>query len=86
MLKLLAIGSLGFALVCGAAGLASAKTIVSPHPHSRYLPHGEMDNYAAGGLLEGRSIYKMEDRSTFYGGSDERGYMSGDPQNPRTGN
>ncbi len=35
--------------------------------------------------LEGRSIYRMEAPSTFYGGTDERGYPSGEPQNPRTG-
>ena len=63
MLKLFAIGSFGLAIVYGTAGLASAKTIRPPGPpDSRYVLPGEMNN-------EGRSIYRMEDRSTFYGGS-----------------
>jgi hypothetical protein len=87
MLKLLAIGSFGLALASGTALMASAKTITHHRPpDSRYVVPDEMDNYATYGLIEGRSMYRMEDPGTFYDGTDERGYMSGDPENPRTGN
>jgi hypothetical protein len=86
MLKHIAIGSLGLALLCGTAAAASADTIKSPAPPDlRYGLPGAADGYSADGLFEGRSIYKMEDPSTFYDGSDEQGYPSGDPENPRTG-
>ena len=76
MLKLLTIGTLGSALVCGMAAAASAQTMPPPNPPNiRYILPGAADSYAA----------EFERPSTFYGGSDERGYPSGEPENPRTG-
>ncbi|MDQ6867957.1 MAG: hypothetical protein M3178_05985 [Pseudomonadota bacterium] len=86
MLKTLTAAILGLALVCGVAATASAKPLTTPSPpNTRYILPGTPDSYAADRLWEGRSIYRMEAPSTFYGGSDERGYPSGEPQNPRTG-
>jgi hypothetical protein len=87
MLKTLTVAILGPALVCGVAATASAKTLTttpSP-PNTRYVLPGTPDNSSADRLWEGRSIYWMEAPGTFYGGTDERGYPSGEPQNPRTG-
>lgn len=83
MLKFLAVMTLGSALVSGTAALASPTSAGSPG--TWYILPGS-DGYPADRLIEGRSIYQMEDPATFYDGSDERGYQSGDPQNPRTGN
>jgi hypothetical protein len=86
MLKFLAIGNFGLALFFGTAVVVSAKTITRPGPpHNHHVLPGAMDNYGAGGLIEGRSIYRMPEPGTFHGGTDERGYPSGEPQNPRTG-
>jgi hypothetical protein len=87
MLKTLTVAILGPALVCGVAATASAKTLTttpSP-PNTRYVLPGTLDSYSADRLWEGRSIYWMEAPGTFHGGTDERGYPSGEPQNPRTG-
>ena len=87
MLKTLIAAILGSALVCGVAATASAKTLTTPRPPTtRYILPGTPDSYSADRLREGRSIYRMEAPSTFYYGTDERGYSSGEPQNPRTGN
>ncbi len=86
MLKFLAAVLLFFAFTFGMTAMAVAQTMPSPKaPGTRYVLPGA----AAGGpghrLQEGRSIYKMEAPGTFYYGTDERGYPSGEPQNPRTG-
>ena len=86
MLKTLTIAILGSALVCGVAATASAKPLTTPSPpNTRYILPGTPDSYSADRLWEGRSIYWMEAPGTFYYGTDERGYPTGDPQNPRTG-
>jgi hypothetical protein len=86
MLKTLTVAILGPALVCGGAATASANTLTIPSPpNTRYILPGTPDSYSADGLREGRSIYWMKAPGTFYGGTDERGYPTGDPQNPRTG-
>lgn len=85
MLKIIEISILGLAFVFGTATVASARMVTPPGPpDSRYVFPGP-DLYYGDGLYEGRSIYRYEDPGTFYGGSDEKGYPSGDPQNPRTG-
>ncbi len=87
MLKLLATVSLFFALTLGMTAIAVAQAMPPPNPPNiRYVLPSAADIYSADRLPEGRSIYRMEAPSTFYGGSDERGYPSGEPQNPRTGN
>jgi hypothetical protein len=86
MLKTLTVAILGPALVCGVAETASAETLTTPSPpNTHYILPGTPDSYPAYRLQEGRSIYLMEAPGTFYGGTDERGYPTGDPQNPRTG-
>ena len=68
------------------AATASAKTLTTPSPPKlRYVLPGTPDSFSADRLWEGRSIYRMEAPSSFYYGTDERGYPTGDPQNPRTG-
>ena len=48
MLKLLTIGTLGSALVCGMAAAASAQTMPPPNPPNiRYILPGAADSYAA---------------------------------------
>jgi len=85
MLKLLAT-ALFFAFTLGTTALAVAQTIPPPNPPSiRYILPGAADSYSSDRLREGRSIYRMEAPSIFYYGTDERGYPSGEPQNPRTG-
>jgi len=84
MLKLLAT-ALVFAFTLGTTALAVAQTIPPPNPPSiRYILPGATDSYSSDRLREGRSIYRMEAPSIFYYGTDERGYPSGEPQNPRT--
>ncbi len=86
MLKTFAVVILGPALTCGVAATASAKTLTTPSPPNiRYILPGTPDIYSGDRVWEGRSIYRMEAPSTFYYGTDERGYPSGEPQNPRTG-
>jgi len=86
MLKLLATASLFFAFTFGTAAMAVAQTMPPPSPPTiRYILPGTPDSYSGDRLREGRSIYWMEAPGTFYGGTDERGYPTGDPQNPRTG-
>ncbi|MGQ0444576.1 MAG: hypothetical protein ACT4O2_05480 [Beijerinckiaceae bacterium] len=85
MLKTLTVAILGPALVCGVAATASANTLTTPSPPAtRYVLPGTPDS-SADRLREGRSIFWMEAPGTFHGGTDERGYPTGDPQNPRTG-
>ncbi|MGI8570398.1 MAG: hypothetical protein ACR2KT_15775 [Methylocella sp.] len=87
MLKLHATASLFFAFTFGTAAMAVAQAMPPPSPPgTRYVLPGAVAGDPGNRLQEGRSIYRMEAPSTFYGGSDERGYPSGDPQNPRTGN
>jgi hypothetical protein len=84
MLKLLAIASILFAFTFGMTAMSVAQMITPPSPPSiRYV----LPDAADGGdrLREGRSIYRMVAPSSFYYGTDERGYPSGEPQNPRTG-
>ncbi len=86
MLKLLATASLFLAFTFGTAAMAVAQTMTPPSPPgTRYVLPAEVAGNPGYRLREGRSIYRMEAPSTFYGGSDERGYPSGEPQNPRTG-
>jgi hypothetical protein len=86
MLKLLAIASLLFAFTFGMTATAVAQTITSPSPPSvRYVLPGAVGGYPDDRLREGRSIYRMVAPSSVYYGTDERGYLSGEPQNPRTG-
>ncbi len=85
MRKLLATASLFFVFASGTAEMAVAQTMTPPNPPDiRYILPGAADSYAADRLREGRSIYRMAP-SNFYYGTDERGYPSGEPQNPRTG-
>jgi hypothetical protein len=86
MLKLLAPASLFFAFTIGTAAMAVAQAMPPPNPPNiRYILPGAVAGYPADRLWEGRSIYRMEAPGTFYYGTDERGYPSGEPQNPRTG-
>jgi hypothetical protein len=83
MLKMIALITLGSALAYSVSAGASPRTMTPPtYP---YVLPGAAYGYPDDGLIEGRSMYRMEDPATFYGGSDEKGYFSGDPQNPRTG-
>ncbi|HEY8031139.1 MAG TPA: hypothetical protein VIF02_01860 [Methylocella sp.] len=85
MLKSLTIAILGSALLCGGVVTTSAKTLTTRSPlNTRYVLPGTPDSYSADQLREGRSIYQMEDPDGLYYGTDERGYPSGEPQNPRT--
>lgn len=83
MLKIIALITLGSALAYGTSAVASPRVI---EPATPYVFPGAEYGYPVDGMIEGRSIYRMEDPATFWGGSDEKGYPSGDPQNPRTGN
>ena len=86
MLKLLATASLFFAFTLDMTAMAIAQTILPPSPPNiRYILPNAADSYSADRLREGRSIYRMAAPSTFYYGTDERGYPSRDPQNSRTG-
>jgi hypothetical protein len=65
---------------------AVAQTMMPPKATgTRYVLPGAAVGDPGHRLQEGRSIYKMEAPSTFYSGTDKRGYPSGEPQNPRTG-
>ena len=86
MLKTLTLATLGSVLVCCTAATASAKTKPPPSPpNARHELPSAAARYPADRLPEGRSIHRMQAPSTFYYGTDERGYPTGDPQNPRTG-
>jgi hypothetical protein len=86
MLKLLASASLFFAFTFGMTAMAVAQAIPPPRPPSTsYELPGVAGGYNADRFREGRSIYQIDGSSIFYGGTDERGYPTGDPQNPRTG-
>ena len=85
MLKLLAFASLLFAFTFGMTAMAVAQSITPPSsPSIRYVLPGALGGYPDDRLREGRSIYRVAP-SSFYYGTDERGYPSGEPQNPRTG-
>lgn len=85
MLKFLATASLFFGFTFGMTAMAVAQAMTPPNPPNiRYILPGAADSYSADRVGEGRSIYLMEAPATFYG-TDERGYPTGDPQNPRTG-
>jgi hypothetical protein len=86
MLKFLAAASLFFAFTLGMTAIAVAQMVPPPSPPgTSYVLPGAVAGYPGYRLWEGRSIYRMEAPSTFYYGTDERGYPSGEPQNPRTG-
>ena len=86
MLKLLAIASLLFAFTFGMTPMSVAQMVTPPSPPSiRYVLPGAAGGYPGDRLREGRSNYRMVAPSSFYYGTDERGYPSGEPQNPRTG-
>jgi hypothetical protein len=86
MLKVLATSTLFFAFTLGMTAMAVAQAMPPPSPPSiRYVLPGAAAGYPGYRLREGRSIYQMVAPSTFYNGTDERGYPSGEPQNPRTG-
>jgi hypothetical protein len=86
MLKVLATASLFFAFTLGMTPMSVAEAMSPPSPpRIRYVLPDAVAGYPGDRLWEGRSIYRMEAPSTFYFGTDERGYPSGEPQNPRTG-
>lgn len=86
MLKFLAAALSFFAFTFGMTAMAGAEAVGPPNPPNiRYMLPGAMAGYSTDRLWEGRSIYLMEDPSSFYYGTDERGHPSGQPQNPRTG-
>jgi hypothetical protein len=86
MLKFLAAVLLFFAFTFGMTAMAAAQAMPPPNPPNiRYIVPGAVAGYPADRLSEGRSIYRMEAPGTFYYGTHERGYPSGEPQNPRTG-
>ncbi|MGH6934710.1 MAG: hypothetical protein ACRED2_00755 [Methylocella sp.] len=86
MLKLLPIASLLFAFTFGMTETVIAQTVAPPNPPNiRYVLPGAAAGYSADRPREGRSVYRMEAPSAFYYGTDEGGYPSGEPQNPRTG-
>jgi hypothetical protein len=87
MLKLLPVASLLFAFALRMTELTFAQTIAPPSPPNiRYVLPGAAAGYSADRPREGRSIYRMEAPSTFYYGTNERGYPGGKPQNPLTSN
>ncbi|MGB6177437.1 MAG: hypothetical protein WBF43_14130 [Methylocella sp.] len=86
MLRLLATASLFFAFTLGMTAMAVAQAMPPPSPPGiRYVLPRAAASYPGYRIREGRSIYRLEAPSTFYGGSDEWGYPGGEPQNPRTG-
>jgi hypothetical protein len=86
MLKLPVIAALFFAFTFGKTEIAIAQTMAPLNPPAiRYVLPGAAAGYSADRPREGRSIYRMEAPSTFYFGTDEQGYRSGGPQNPRSG-
>ena len=86
MLRLLATALLFFAFAPGMTAMAVAQAIPPPSPPGTpYVLPGAAAGYPGYRLREGRSIYRIEAPSAFYYGIYERGYPSGDPQNPRTG-
>jgi hypothetical protein len=86
VLKLLAAASLFLAFTFGTAAIAVAQVTTPPEPTgTSYVLPGAVAGYPGYRLLEGRSIYRMNPPGTSYDGTDERGYPSGEPQNPRTG-
>jgi hypothetical protein len=86
MLKLPVTAALLFAFTFGMTEIATAQTMAPLNPPAiRYVLPSAATGYSADRLREGRSIYRMEAPSAFYYGTDERGYPSGEPQNPRTG-
>jgi hypothetical protein len=87
MLKFLATASLFFAFTFGMTAIAVAQAMTPPSPpNTRYKLPNAAAGHPADGFREGRSIYEMGPPGTFYGATtDERGYPTGDPQNPRTG-
>lgn len=80
MIKFLALACLGIS--CGMVTAASAQALSPPSPPDARYGIAISPPYP---VYEGRSIYRMEDPGAFWSGSDEKGYQSGDPQNPRTG-
>ncbi|WP_036257225.1 hypothetical protein [Methylocapsa aurea] len=87
MFKLAEIASLSAAFICGFVGLVFGQTS-APYPPMQppvvfYALPG--DAGVPTPLYEGRSVYRMWDPGAFYSGSDESGYQTGNPQNPRTG-
>jgi hypothetical protein len=87
MLKLIVTASLFFVFTLGMTAMAVAQTMTPPKATGTryYVLPGAAAGDSGHRLQEGRSIYKMEAPGTFYSGTDERGFPSGEPQNPRTG-
>ena len=86
MFKLRPIAWLLFAFTFGMTEMAIAQTMTPLNPPAiRYVLPSAAAGYSADRPREGRSIYRMEAPSAFYYGTDERGYPSGKPHNPRTG-
>ncbi len=86
MLKQLATASLFLAFAFGMTAMAIAQALTPPSPpNTRYELPGGAAGYPADRPREGRSIYRMEAPGTFYFGTDQRGYPTGEPQNLRTG-
>jgi hypothetical protein len=86
MLKFLAAAALFFAFTLGMTAMAVAQMIPPPSPPgTTYALPDAVSGYPGYRLWEGRSIYRMGAPSISYYGTDERGYPSGEPQNPRTG-
>ena len=87
MLKNLTVAILGPALVCGVAAPASAKTLTTPSPPNiRFTPYPARRT-AIPPIASAKAApftgWRLPALSTAE--RTERGYPTGDPQNPRTG-
>lgn len=81
MLKPLMLAALGCGILLGAAAV-SAQTLAPRPPHLRYQLPPAVAGSPANGPYEGRSVYSV-DPSRFPNHVDERGYVSGMPENPQ---
>ena len=82
MIKFIVMACLGISFACGMGTTASAQNLGPPLPPDARYGIATSPPYP---VYEGRSIFRMEDPGAFWSGSDEKGYQSGDPQNPRSG-
>jgi len=82
MIKMLGIAGLCAGLGYGMVGSTFAQSYppMAP-PTTRYLLPGA----PVYPIYEGRSIYRRTEPGAFYNESDEKGYPSGHPENPQTG-
>lgn len=85
MFKLAEIASLSAAFVCGFVGLVFGQTSAPYPPMEPPIVLYALPGNAGVPFYEGRSVYGGYDRGSFRDGSDESGYQTGNPQNPRTG-